>query len=76
MPIFVEYKNHRVGEARLDLIVAARLVVELKAIDSFAPIHKAQLLSYLKVTRLRLGLLLNFNVPALRLGIKRLVLRP
>ena len=57
---------------RLDLLVNDRVVVELKCVDRFAPIHTAQLLSYLKLTHCRLGYLLNFNVVHLREGIKRL----
>jgi len=73
VPVGVTYKRRRVGEARLDLLVNQRLVVELKSVDGIAPIHVAQLLSYLKITGLNLGLLINFNVPMLRDGIKRLV---
>jgi GxxExxY protein len=69
----VEYKQHRVGEARLDVLVGEKLILELKAVDSLAPVHVAQLLSYLKIARLRLGLLVNFNVPELRTGIRRLI---
>jgi len=69
----VEYKQHRVGKARLDLLVGQQLIVELKAVDRIAPVHVAQLLSYLKVARLRLGLLVNFNVREVRTGIRRLV---
>lgn len=58
---------------RLDLLVADRLVVELKAVDAILPIHHAQLLSYLRLTGHRLGLLMNFNSPILSRGIKRLV---
>lgn len=57
---------------RLDLLIDDRVVVELKCVDRFAPIHTAQLLSYLKLTHCRLGYLLNFNVVHLREGIKRL----
>lgn len=57
---------------RLDLLVEGRVVVELKCVDKFAPIHTAQLLSYLKLTSCRLGYLLNFNVVHMREGIKRL----
>ena len=70
----VDYKGHAVGEGRLDLLVGDALVVELKAVDALAPIHSAQLLSYLKATGYQLGLLINFNVPVLRNGIKRVVL--
>ena len=62
VPISVKYKRERVGQARLDLLVDDSLVVELKAVESFASIHLAQVLSYLKATRFRLGLLINFDV--------------
>ena len=65
-----------VGEGRLDLLVNECLVVELKGIERIAPIHVAQTLSYLKATRLRLGLLINFNVATLRSGIKRVIHSP
>jgi GxxExxY protein len=58
---------------RLDLVVKGLVIVELKTVDSFEPIHEAQLLTYLKLRRLWLGLLINFNVPLLKDGIKRLV---
>ncbi len=54
-------------------MVGEQLILELKAVDRLAPIHVAQLLSYLKIARLRLGLLVNFNVREVRTGIKRLV---
>lgn len=69
----VYYKNRCVGEVRLDLIVARALVLELKATEGLSPVHWAQLLSYLRATDLRLGLLINFNVSELRRGIKRIV---
>jgi GxxExxY protein len=69
----VDYKGHAVGEGRMDLLVDGCLVVELKAVDSLAPIHTAQVISYLKATRLSLGLLINFNVPLLKDGIKRII---
>jgi GxxExxY protein len=59
---------------RLDLLVANKLVVELKACESLEPIHEAQLLTYLKLTGIKLGLLINFNVPVLKQGIRRLAL--
>ena len=71
--VAVEYKGKKVGEGRLDLLIAQILPVELKAVDSLAPIHQAQLISYLKMTRLQLGLLINFNVPMLKQGIKRVI---
>jgi GxxExxY protein len=71
--IAVEYKGRKVGEGRLDLLVGKILPLELKAVESFAAIHQAQLISYLKMTRLQLGLLINFNVPVLKNGIKRVI---
>jgi len=68
------YKGHDVGRGRLDFLVADCLVVELKAVQTLAPIHEAQLLSYLKITKRTLGLLINFNVPLLKDGIKRIIL--
>ena len=58
---------------RIDLLVENLVIVELKAVDKIAPIHEAQLLSYLKLSGLNLGLLINFNVIHLKDGIKRLV---
>lgn len=72
--ISVSYKGRPVGEGRLDMLVAGRLVVELKAVDELAPIHMAQVISYLKATGHKLGLLINFNVPILKQGIRRVVL--
>ena len=70
----VEYKGERVGEGRMDLLVKDALIVELKTVDNLAPIHKAQTISYLKATGLKLALLINFNVPVLKDGIKRIIL--
>ena len=58
---------------RIDLLVEDAVIVELKSIDAIAPIHQAQLLSYLRLSGKNVGLLINFNVPHLRDGIKRLV---
>jgi GxxExxY protein len=58
---------------RLDFIVEDELIIELKSISAFQPIHHAQLLTYLKLQRRPLGLLLNFNVPVMKEGIKRVV---
>ena len=60
-------------QARLDLLVADRVVVKLKAVEHVAPIHTAQVLSYLRAINLQHGLLITFNVSALRLGVKRLI---
>ncbi len=70
----LNYKNHKVGEGRLDLLIEDELIVELKAVDSLAPIHSAQIISYLKATGKNLGLLINFNVPLWKDGIRRIVL--
>ena len=73
--INIEYKGVRLeSKYRIDLVVSKMIVVELKTVDELAPIHDAQILSYLKLTGLKVGLLINFNVPVLKDGIKRLVL--
>ena len=59
---------------RIDLIVAERIIVELKAVQDLPPVHQAQLITYLRLTGLRVGLLINFNVPVLKNGIRRRVL--
>ena len=58
---------------RLDFLIAKQLVLELKAVDSLLSIHKAQVISYLKMTRVNLGLLINFNAKKLTDGIQRIV---
>lgn len=58
---------------RLDLLVDNTVVVELKAVEQMLPVFEAQLLSYLKLTNLRLGFLINFNVPLIKQGIKRII---
>jgi GxxExxY protein len=58
---------------RIDLLVGERVVVELKALEAILPVHRAQLLSYLRLGRFKLGYLLNFNVARMRDGIVRLV---
>ena len=72
MPI--TYKGQVVSEARLDLLVRDEIVVELKAVAALQPIHTAQLISYLKAGAFELGLIINFNVPLLREGIRRVIL--
>jgi GxxExxY protein len=72
--IAVPYKDTMIPGQRLDLLVGERVVIELKCVEEFAPIHLAKVMSYLKATRLRLGLLINFKVTMLRDGIKRVVL--
>ncbi len=58
---------------RLDLLVESEVIVELKSVSSIAPIHKAQLLTYLKLAQKKVGLLINFNVPTLPEGIVRMI---
>jgi GxxExxY protein len=64
------------GAYKIDLLVEGEVVVELKVVDQLLPLHKAQLLSYLKLSNKRVGLLINFNVVHLRDGIRRLVNSP
>jgi GxxExxY protein len=71
--ILVPYKDIQISGQRLDLLVGGRIIVELKAVESIAPIHEAQLISYLKSTGLRLGLIINFRVPMLKDGVRRIV---
>jgi GxxExxY protein len=59
---------------RIDLLVEGRIVVELKAVDALSPIHEAIILTYLKLSERPLGLLINFNVPVLKEGIRRFIL--
>jgi len=75
VPLPVHYKGVRLDCGyRMDIVVASVLVLELKCVEKILPIHEAQLLTYLRLARKRVGLLLNFNVPVLRDGIKRIVL--
>lgn len=76
LPVNIEYKGVVVEKAyRLDVLVAGSVVVELKSVEKLEPIHEAQLLTYLRLTDRWLGLLMNFNVPVLKDGIKRRVWR-
>ena len=73
-PLPITYKGKQLNCGyRLDVVVEGKIIIELKACEKIEPIHKAQLLTYLKLSSLNLGLLLNFNVPVLRDGIFRLV---
>jgi GxxExxY protein len=70
LPLF--YKGEPTGKFyRIDLLVENRIVVELKAVEKLLPIHEVQLVTYLKLTNKAIGLLINFNVPILKDGIKR-----
>ena len=74
-PLPVHYKGvHLDCGYRADFIVEERVVVELKVTESLLPVHSSQLLTYLKISGCRLGLLINWNVPVLRDGIRRVVL--
>ena len=74
-PLPMEYKGLKLECGyRLDLLVADTVVLEVKAVDAIIPIHEAQLLTYMKLGGWKVGLLINFNVPILKQGIKRLVL--
>ena len=71
----MEYKGLRLDCGyRVDVLVEDALIVELKSIEEVIPIHRAQLLTYMKLSNIRTGLLLNFNVQALKDGIERFVL--
>ncbi len=72
--VSVTYKGVPVGEGRIDILVENRLIVELKAVETFDAIHHAQVISYLKAMHLSLGLLINFNKPILKDGIRRVIL--
>ena len=72
--VSVNYKGRKVGTGRMDFIIDRTIVVELKAVESLRPVHDAQVISYLKMTGYPLGLLINFNVPLLKEGIRRLIL--
>jgi GxxExxY protein len=74
VPLPVAYKGIKLDCGyRIDVLVNDLVIIELKTVEKLLPIHEAQLLTYLKLNRQPLGLLINFNVPALKDGIKRLV---
>ncbi len=71
----LQYKGVPLGEdLKMDLFFPDRLVVELKAVEKLIPVHEAQLLTYLRLSKTHVGLLINFNVPILVSGLKRMVL--
>ena len=73
--ISVQYKGAKLDCGyRIDLLIDNRVILELKSVDCLEPIHEAQILTYLKLTDLKVGLVINFNVPVLRDGVKRLIL--
>jgi GxxExxY protein len=74
VPLPLSYKGLKLDCGyRLDLLVEDKVIVELKTVEAIAPIHEAQILTYLKLRDIRLGLIINFNVPLLVEGIRRLV---
>jgi GxxExxY protein len=74
MPFPIMYKGRVLGEYRLDLLVDDRVIVEIKSVERFDPVFEAQILTYLRVTGKKIGLLINFNSRLLRDGIKRFAL--
>jgi len=77
VPLPIVYRNLRIeGGYRLDLLVERELVVELKAVRALDDLHAAQVLTYLRMSGKRVGLLVNFNVPLLKQGVRRFVLEP
>ncbi|CAN5348486.1 GxxExxY protein [soil metagenome] len=69
----VIYRDVVIGQRRIDLFVGDRLVVELKAVERLAPVHKAQVRTYLKIAKCKLGLLINFNEVLVKEGIVRII---
>ncbi len=74
VPFPILYKNRTLGEYRLDLLVENAVIVEIKSVERLDPVFAAQVLTYLKITGKKVGLLMNFNSRLLRDGIKRFVL--
>jgi len=70
----VIYKGEKIGDFRIDLLVAKTIVIELKSVERMDPVFEAQILSYMKLGTYKLGLLINFNSKLLKNGIKRFVL--
>lgn len=76
LPVPIRYKDVSLGtQLRLDLLVDDKVIIELKSVENVQPLHKVQLLTYLRLSDKRLGLLINFNVPVLKDGIARVVNR-
>jgi GxxExxY protein len=70
----VWYKGQLIGEHRPDLVVAAKVIVEIKSVERLTDVHRAQLLGYMRILRVPVGLLINFNSAVLRSSIRRLAL--
>jgi GxxExxY protein len=74
VPFALDYKGHAIGKGCIDLLVDGDVVVELKAVEALAPVHQAQVISYLRAMKKELGLLINFQQKAVVDGIRRVVL--
>ena len=75
VPVPIEYRDQKLRtELRLDLLIEQCIIVELKSVGEMNPIYEAQLMTYLRLSKLRLGFLINFNVPLIKDGIKRMVI--
>ena len=73
-PVPIRYRGRLITTQRIDLVVDKKLIVEVKSVDRIHPVHVAQAVSYLRATGLRIALVVNFNVPVLKQGIRRVVL--
>ena len=73
-PVSIRYRDKLLCQQRIDLFVDNRLVLEIKSVEQIHPVHVAQVVSYLRITGARAGLVVNFNVPVLKQGIRRVVL--
>ena len=70
----VHYKGKEIGEGRLDLLIENKIIVELKTVETLLPLHKTQVISYLKTTGCQIALLINFNTVVLTQGLQRIIL--
>ncbi len=73
-PVPIRYRGKLLCHQRIDLFVDDRLVLEIKSVERIHPVHIAQVVSYLRITDARIGLVVNFNVPVLKQGLRRVVL--
>jgi GxxExxY protein len=75
VPVKINYDGKQIKQAfRIDILVESEVVLELKSVEELSPIHEAQILTYLKLSEKRIGLLINFNETKLKYGLKRFVL--
>lgn len=70
----VSYKGYLIGEYRPDLVIDGQVVVEIKSVERLTGVHEAQVLAYLRILKLRVGLLINFNTEVVRHGLRRVIL--